>query len=167
MRGWTRRADALAHDDNDLDDFNPDEFEDFQNEGLRYGDVPELGGMEIPAALQGLTLLRDPYLSMGAFNLAIVDGFLNGLEEHVLGHLFDEDRTPIDDAMVLNAQSQMWIFAAYEVMRTWQQCLQDAELGALVQSFVLMRNAPIKMVDEGAMPTQADLERRLFCGHTE
>ena len=39
---------------------------------------------------------------------------------------------------------------------------QDAELGALVQSFVLLRNALIKMVDEGAMPTQADLERRLL-----
>jgi hypothetical protein len=44
---------------------------------------------------------------------------------------------------------------------------QDAELGALVQSFVLLRNALIKMVDEGARPTQADLERRLFCGDPE
>lgn len=41
---------------------------------------------------------------------------------------------------------------------------QDAELSALVQSFVLLRNALIKIVDDGAMPTQADLERRLFCG---
>ncbi len=41
---------------------------------------------------------------------------------------------------------------------------QDAELGALVQSFILLRNALIKMVDEGAVPTQSDLERWLFCG---
>lgn len=116
---------AMAPDDNGLDDFDRDEFEDFHDEGPRYGDVSELGGMEIPAALQGLTLFRDPYLSMQAFNLAIVDGFLNCLEKHMLERLLDEDRTPIDDAMFLNAQSQMWIFAAYEVVRTWRQCAKD------------------------------------------
>lgn len=48
----------MAPDDNGLDDFNPDEFEEFQNEGQHYGDVPELGGMESQAALQSLTLFR-------------------------------------------------------------------------------------------------------------
>ncbi len=41
---------------------------------------------------------------------------------------------------------------------------QNAELGALVQSFILLRNALIRIIDEGEVPTQADLERRLFCG---
>lgn len=41
---------------------------------------------------------------------------------------------------------------------------QDAELGALVHSFVILRNALVRMVDEGTVPTQADLEKRLFCG---
>lgn len=41
---------------------------------------------------------------------------------------------------------------------------QDAELGALVQSFVILRNALVRIVDEGAVPTQADLEKSLFCG---
>jgi hypothetical protein len=41
---------------------------------------------------------------------------------------------------------------------------QDAEVGALVQSFIILRNALIRMVDEGAVPTQADFEKRLFCG---
>jgi hypothetical protein len=41
---------------------------------------------------------------------------------------------------------------------------QDAELTALVHSFVILRNALVRMIDEGAVPTQADLERRLFCG---
>jgi hypothetical protein len=87
--------------------------------------VSELGAMEVPTALQDLTLFRDPHLSMQAFNLAIVDGFLNDLEGQVLRRLIDEERTPIDDAMFLNAQSQMWIFAAYEVMRTWRQRAKD------------------------------------------
>ncbi|MGB3318288.1 MAG: hypothetical protein WBF65_02455 [Sphingopyxis granuli] len=121
---------AMAPDDTGPDDlgpydFEPEEFEDFHDDGPRYGDVSELGGMEIPAALKGLTLFRDPYLSMQAFNLAIVDGFLNGLEQQVLRRLIDEERTPIDDSMFLNAQSQMWIFAAYEVMRTWRQRAKD------------------------------------------
>lgn len=104
------------------DDFDPaDEHDD----GPRYADVATFEGWEIPTALQGLTLFRDPYLSMQAQNLAIVDHFLNGLEQHVMRRLFEEDRTPIDHAMFLNAQSQMWIFAAYEVMRTWRQRAKD------------------------------------------
>lgn len=111
--------------DLDPNDFEPQGFEDFHDDGPRYGDLSELGGMEIPAALQSLTLFRDPYLNMQAFNLACVDAFLNDLEQQVLRRLFDEERTPIDDAMFLNAQSQMWIFAAYEVMRTWRQRAKD------------------------------------------
>lgn len=41
---------------------------------------------------------------------------------------------------------------------------QDAEVATLVQSFVILRNALIRMIDEGAVPTQADIEKRLFCG---
>ena len=104
------------------DDFDPIDGHD---DGARYADVATLGGSEISTALLGLTLFRDPYLSMQAQNLAIVDHFLNGLEQHVMRRLFEEDRTPIDDAMFLNAQSQMWIFAAYEVMRTWRQRAKD------------------------------------------
>ena len=44
---------------------------------------------------------------------------------------------------------------------------QDAELGALAQSFVILRNALVRMIDEGAVPTQADLEKRLFCGDAQ
>lgn len=44
---------------------------------------------------------------------------------------------------------------------------QDAEITALVRSFVILRNALVRMVDEGAVPTQADLEKRLFCGDGE
>jgi hypothetical protein len=104
----------------DLDDepFDPAEEHD---DGPRYADVSTFEGWEIPAALQALTLFEDPYLSMQAQNLAIVDGFLNALEQRVMTRLFMEDRTPLEDAMFLNAQSQMWIFAAYEVVRTWRQ----------------------------------------------
>lgn len=54
----------MAPHDTGADDFDEPFEEDFRNNGPRYGDVSELGGMEIPAALHGLTLFRDPYLSM-------------------------------------------------------------------------------------------------------
>ena len=109
-------------DNMELDDeYEPDDHDD----GPRYADISTLEGWEIPVALNGLSLFQDPYMSMQAQNLAVVDFFLNGLEQRVMKRLFAEDRTPIDDAMFLNAQSQMWIFAAYEVMRTWRQRAKD------------------------------------------
>lgn len=41
---------------------------------------------------------------------------------------------------------------------------QDGEVTTLIESFVILRNALVRMVDEGAVPTQAELEKRLFCG---
>lgn len=41
---------------------------------------------------------------------------------------------------------------------------QDADVAALLQSFVILRNALIRMINEGAVPKQADFEKLLFCG---
>ncbi|HEY0834096.1 MAG TPA: hypothetical protein VGE72_09340 [Azospirillum sp.] len=41
---------------------------------------------------------------------------------------------------------------------------KEAEVGALVQSFVILRNALIQMIDTGKVPTQTDFEKLLFCG---
>ncbi|MDE0921523.1 hypothetical protein [Aurantimonas coralicida] len=41
---------------------------------------------------------------------------------------------------------------------------REVEVDALVQSFVLLRNALVRMIAEGIVPTQMDLEKRLFCG---
>ncbi|MBL8705969.1 MAG: hypothetical protein JNM30_14050 [Rhodospirillales bacterium] len=77
-------------------------------------------------ALCSLTLLGDdPFLRMQAFNLAAVDAFITGLEHQVLAMLITEERTPLPEASFLSAQSQMWIFAAYELMRTWRQRTSD------------------------------------------
>jgi hypothetical protein len=76
---------------------------------------------ELPTALRSLTLFGRSYMIMQANNLTIVDQFAMSIEERVRARLFEEERTPGDDAMFLNAQSQMWIFALYELLRTWQQ----------------------------------------------
>ena len=47
-----------------------------------------------------------------------------GVEHHTLQEYIQTDRTP-PEAMFLNAQSQMWIFAAYELLRTWRARAKD------------------------------------------
>jgi hypothetical protein len=44
---------------------------------------------------------------------------------------------------------------------------QDAEIAALMQSFIILRNALVRMIDEGVVPTQGDFEKRLFCGDAQ
>lgn len=41
---------------------------------------------------------------------------------------------------------------------------KEIEADALLQTFVILRNALVKMIDEGTVPTQANLEDSLFCG---
>ena len=44
---------------------------------------------------------------------------------------------------------------------------QEIEIRTLIHSFVILRNALVRMIDEGAVPTQADFERILFCDSRE
>ncbi len=101
-----------------------------------YRDPHEIEGMELGQALKALHLLGDDmYLRMQAFNLSVVDKFIMGLEYDTLQRLLEQESTPAPEAMFLSAQSQMWIFAAYELMRTWRERAKDmvklAENGGL------------------------------------
>src|SRR5262249_7981770 len=90
----------------------------------QYRDRADVGMNELVAALNSFQLMYDPYLSMQIYNLALVDQFIMELEEDVLRKLMQEERTP-SETMFLSAQSQMWIFAAYELMRTWRERATD------------------------------------------
>lgn len=68
----------------------------------------------------------DLYLGMQATNLGIVDAFLTDLEMSVARKRFDEGLDYLPLAALLSAQSQMWIFAAYELLRTWRQRVREA-----------------------------------------
>lgn len=92
---------------------------------------------ELVSALSSLTLLRDDLaLSSQAFNIAAVDQFLMRLEMDFLRSRWDED-TPRDPTrtIFLGAQTEMWIFAAYELMRSWMEraklAIKLAENGGL------------------------------------
>jgi hypothetical protein len=91
----------------------------------------------------------DPFLSMQATNLGLVDAFLNELESQLMKARLVEDGTPISTAFVA-AQSQMWIFAAYELLRTWKQRAKDT----------------IKLIKEGRVEVRlAQLEKPLRYRH--
>lgn len=97
----------------------PDDEHD--DDSLQYRERQDIVQHELVDGLSSLRLLGDdPYLRMQVFNLSIVDQFIMELEELVLAKLLHEERAPIETTF-LSAQSQMWIFAAYEILRTWRQ----------------------------------------------
>ena len=121
-----------------------DEFEiDDHSDGPKYRELCEFDGSELPSALRSLHMLGDhPYLSTQSFNLGVVDMFITQLEYHVLKEYHREERAP-ETAVFLAAQSQMWIFAAYELMRTWRGRARDAiklhETGGLGHKIAALR----------------------------
>jgi hypothetical protein len=107
-----------------------------------YRQPADINVSELREALGRLQLLGDdPFLRMQVFNLAIVDHFITRLEYDILKKHTEEERTPIEEAAFLSAQSQMWIFAAYEIMRTWRQrgrrMIEWAKNGALESKLLI------------------------------
>ena len=118
--------------------------DDYQRDATQYGMASSVDAGTLRAALCELTLLGDdPFLSMQALNLAMVDAWLTPLEEDLLRKLIREDRTPALEALFVSAQSQMWIFAAYELLRAWRQRAMDmckwARNGGLRQKLAALR----------------------------
>jgi hypothetical protein len=70
-----------------------------------------------------IPLIRDDlWLGMQARNLVVVDmQVIRHVELQALMEYFRDDRTPIETLMLLSALSQMWIFALYELLRTWRE----------------------------------------------
>ncbi|MXZ61090.1 MAG: hypothetical protein F4Z12_09550 [Acidobacteria bacterium] len=100
--------------------------DDHCQDSTRCAPASSANAGNLRAALCDLTLLGDdPFLSMQALNLAMVDAWLTPLEEDLLRMLIREDRTPAPEALFVSALSQMWIFAAYELLRAWRQRALD------------------------------------------
>jgi hypothetical protein len=83
--------------------------------------VEDIDPTKLMAVLRSLELLgEDPYLSSQVTNVGIVDNFLNELEQAALVEEF-EDHPDRAQLFFLSAQTQMWIFALYELLRNWRQ----------------------------------------------
>jgi len=59
----------------------------------------------------------------------LVDFYLRDLELALLREYIDKERTPVQSAMFVSALSQMWIFAVYELLRTWRQMVRELQNG--------------------------------------
>lgn len=97
-----------------------DDYEDYGEE-ITYESAEQIDQMAIYSALNSLMFFaKNLDFSSQAMNLAIVDEFTMDLEYGYLRSKFDETNTPYQ-SVFLSAQSQMWIFSAYELMRTWRE----------------------------------------------
>jgi hypothetical protein len=101
-------------------------------DGIEDSDEPlrrepeEIATHEIDQALRGLKLLGgDPYLGMQATNVALVDGFLMQMESEARQYRDADEGIDFGHAMLLNALSQQWLFAVYELLRTWRERAKD------------------------------------------
>ncbi|WP_191892792.1 hypothetical protein [Pseudomonas coronafaciens] len=97
-----------------------DDYEEYGEE-ITYESAEQIDQMAIYSALNSLMFFANNLdFSSQAMNLAIVDEFTMDLEYGYLRSKFDETNTPYQ-SVFLSAQSQMWIFSAYELMRTWRE----------------------------------------------
>jgi hypothetical protein len=81
----------------------------------------EIDMWELPQSLGRLALFDgDPYLNMQATNLGLIDRWLIDMEKSVQRELISQEHTPTS-TIFLSAVTQMWLFATYELMRTWRQ----------------------------------------------
>lgn len=93
--------------------------------GPQYRRPELIDSSQLRTGLQSLVLFAsDPNLCQQALNLGLIDEFAMRLEYELLRKQF-EDEPVLPEAAFLNALSQMWIFAAYELMRTWRQRTND------------------------------------------
>ena len=100
--------------------------EDIYEDEPQYNSATSIEVSALRKALCDLCLLGDdPFLSGQAFNLAIVDKWLMELEGSLQHKLITEDQTPTPEIVFLSAQTQMWIFAVYELLRTWRKRAKD------------------------------------------
>ncbi len=119
-----------------------EEVSDLHADEPRYVSPTRIDPSALRQALFGLELLGDdPYLRMQAVNLGMVDVFLADLEVTVLRKHLEEESSYLAEAAFLSAQSQMWIFAAYELLRTWRQRSADHQMARKRRSRTELKEA--------------------------
>ena len=123
-----------------MSDENDEHYEDYiADREPSFRPHTEIAPDELTSALRSLELLKgELYLGLQVENLTVIDQFIMGVEQHTLQEYIRTERTP-PETMFLNAQSQMWIFAAYELLRTWRARAKDV----------------IKWADNGGLETKA------------
>jgi hypothetical protein len=57
---------------------------------------------------------------MQAMNIGITDSVITNYEYHLLYKFIEIEKTPTQEALIVGAFSQMWVYALYEVLRLWR-----------------------------------------------
>lgn len=87
---------------------------------------------------------KNIYLKMQAQNIVIVDAYLRELEHDLLLEYIENEKTPIPSTLFLAALSQMWIFATYELLRTWRQMVREIVKNADLSSELTNQSQAVK-----------------------
>lgn len=125
---------------------HPEELDDEP----RYRPLADIGHAELHEALMTLAGFgENPFLAMQASQLCLVDNMLNRIEQEILERQLD-DEPPRGRIAQLSALTPMWIYAAYELLRTWRQRCEEV----------------IKLAENGGINLKAtNLERELGYRH--
>ncbi|KAA2235859.1 hypothetical protein [Salinarimonas soli] len=137
-----------------------DEIEDHTNEHDHPmpREPEEIDVHELDQALRGLTLLGDDhYLGMQATNVALVDSFIMPMESEARAYRSADEGIDVGHAMLLNALSQQWLFAVYELLRTWRERVKDV-LKWKVNGGLELKAATL----EKSKPSELNLGRSAF-----
>jgi hypothetical protein len=99
-----------------------DDIQDSSHDLDGYAEVESIHSGALANSLRRLHLLGgDMYLRMQATNVGMVDVFLMRIETQLRTTLADDDGPDVELGFLLSAMSQMWIFAVYELLRTWRE----------------------------------------------
>jgi len=99
-----------------------DEIDDRDHEIEGYAEPESIHPCALAESLDRLRLLGDDvYLRMQATNVGMVDVFLMRIETQLRSTLADNEGPDMELGFLLSAISQMWIFALYELLRTWRE----------------------------------------------
>lgn len=105
--------------------------------------------------LRSLPLLDDLFLATQALNIELVDDHIEDLETALLREYIETERTPTATALFVSALSQMWVFAVYELLRTWRQRAQE-----IIEWSQTLRPLEGREREEALMRKRAEVERR-------
>jgi hypothetical protein len=146
--------------DDDIDDYNP-EYDIFE----RYKSLDQIDFGKLDTSLSKLVFLGDDaFLRSQLFSLNYVDQFITRLEYENLQTWFRDDRVGLEDTVLLSAQSQMWIFAIYELLRTWNQRIRtirvETEKNELKSALEMLRQ-PLDFTHHGREMRILQYERAL------
>jgi hypothetical protein len=70
-------------------------------------------------------LFDELYLGMQAMNVGVMDLHIEEMEQSLWNLYMEMERTPVPEATLVSALSQMWVFALYELLRTWRQRVRE------------------------------------------